>query len=140
MLFRPDFLLSGSMRLFSGSFLVISSKVLTLIERRPGEVGLYLRTAMLLLLSSPLNLLEEIDVITRNERHNRFLPARLLTRNPSAAAARHARLRLRFHIQRVDRLHFDIEGLLNCRPNLNLVSFAGDSERVLASLHQPGIL
>jgi hypothetical protein len=39
-LFRPACFFSGSIRLFSGFFLVISSKVLTLIERRPGEVGL----------------------------------------------------------------------------------------------------
>jgi hypothetical protein len=39
-LLRPACFFNGSIRLFSGSVLVISSNVLPLIERRPGEVGL----------------------------------------------------------------------------------------------------
>jgi hypothetical protein len=42
-LLRPAVFLSGVVSRFSGFFLVISSNVLTLIERRAGEVGLYLR-------------------------------------------------------------------------------------------------
>ena len=45
-LLRPACFFSGSTRLFSGFFFVISSNVLTLIERRAGEVGLYLRIGM----------------------------------------------------------------------------------------------
>ena len=51
MLLRPACYFSGSIKLFSGFFFVISSNVLTLIERRPGEVGLYLRIGIALLLS-----------------------------------------------------------------------------------------
>src|SRR4051795_468553 len=43
---RPPLLLSGSTRLFSGSLFVISSKVETDMKRRPGLVGLYLRTGI----------------------------------------------------------------------------------------------
>ena len=40
-LFRPPFFFSGSVRLFSGVVFVTSSKVETLMKRRPGLVGLY---------------------------------------------------------------------------------------------------
>src|SRR5437762_11710172 len=46
-LFRPDFRFSGSVSDFSGLRLVISSKVETLIPRRPGVVGLYFQPAIL---------------------------------------------------------------------------------------------
>ena len=45
-LLRPPLFFSGSSRLFSGSVFVISSKVETDMNRRPGEVGLYLRTGI----------------------------------------------------------------------------------------------
>jgi hypothetical protein len=38
--FRPPLFLSGPVRLFSGSFFVISSNEGTDMKRRPGEVGL----------------------------------------------------------------------------------------------------
>src|SRR4051794_1985431 len=43
---RPPLFFSGSTRLFSGSVFVISSKVETDMKRRPGLVGLYLRTGI----------------------------------------------------------------------------------------------
>src|SRR5216117_3603761 len=47
---------------FSGRFLVISSKPLTLDPRRPGVVGLYLRTAM------SLSRLEDLDLVAGGQR------------------------------------------------------------------------
>ena len=44
--FRPAFFVSGSVRLFSGSDFVTSSKVETDMNRRPGLVGLYFLTGM----------------------------------------------------------------------------------------------
>jgi len=38
--FRPPFFVTGSSRLFSGRFFVISSNVETDMKRRPGLVGL----------------------------------------------------------------------------------------------------
>jgi hypothetical protein len=38
---RPAFFLRGSTRDFSGLFLVISSNVVTVAPRLPGDVGLY---------------------------------------------------------------------------------------------------
>ena len=46
LLLRPPLFFSGSVRLFSGSVFVISSKVETDMKRRPGEVGLYLRSGI----------------------------------------------------------------------------------------------
>src|SRR5215510_15273131 len=45
--FRPPLFFSGSVRFFSGSVSVISSKDETDMNRLPGEVGLYRRMAML---------------------------------------------------------------------------------------------
>src|SRR5712691_995318 len=45
-LLRPPFFVSFSVNAFSGLGLVISSKVETVMKRRPGDVGLYLRIGM----------------------------------------------------------------------------------------------
>ena len=45
LLLRPALRGSGASSVFSGSVLVISEKSDTDMKRRPGEVGLYLRTA-----------------------------------------------------------------------------------------------
>src|SRR3954462_7043403 len=46
LLLRPPFFVTGASSDFSGSFLVISAKSETVMKRRPGDVGLYLRTAI----------------------------------------------------------------------------------------------
>ena len=43
-LLRPPFFVTGSVRLFSGSDFVTSSNVETVMKRRPGLVGLNLRS------------------------------------------------------------------------------------------------
>ncbi len=45
LLLRPPFFDSGASNVFSGSSLVISAKSDTVMKRRPGDVGLYRRTA-----------------------------------------------------------------------------------------------
>ena len=44
--FRPPVRFLGSVRLFSGWSLVISSKVRVVMNRRPGDVGLYCFSAI----------------------------------------------------------------------------------------------
>src|ERR1700730_2878198 len=68
-LLRPALFLSGSRRLFSGSFAVISSKPGVAMKRRPGLVALYFLTGMTLL-DSP----EQAFETAFPERHHRFLP------------------------------------------------------------------
>src|SRR5947208_5158193 len=46
LLLRPPFFVTGSTRFFSGFDFVTSSKVETVMKRRPGEVGLYFRSAI----------------------------------------------------------------------------------------------
>src|SRR5919204_5192215 len=46
LLLRPPFFVSFSVSPFSGFDFVISSKVETVMKRRPGDVGLYLRIGM----------------------------------------------------------------------------------------------
>src|SRR6185503_17195272 len=124
-LLRPDCFFSGTIRLFSGRDFVISSKVLTLIERRPGDVGLYLRIGIAWLrflpYSSVLDLLEDIDPLTGGERHDCFLPAGLRTFDATATTAGRAGLLARLDIQCIDRLHRDVEGLLDGGLDLKLV-------------------
>jgi hypothetical protein len=45
-LLRPPFFFNGSVRLFSGVDFVTSSKLETVMKRRPGLVGLYFFNAM----------------------------------------------------------------------------------------------
>src|SRR5687767_6520549 len=113
-LLRPACFFSGSIRLFSGFFLVISSNVLTLIERRAGEVGLYLRIAMCKRSLLPaLDLLEDVDAVALAERHNRLLHGLAGSADAASAAADHPALRLRLHIQRIDRQDLHVERVLN---------------------------
>src|SRR4051794_24151519 len=56
---RPPVRLRGSVSDFSGLLLVISSNVSTVMNRRPGDVGLKLLSAMIALYS--LRLIEELD-------------------------------------------------------------------------------
>src|SRR5919201_4436172 len=72
LLFRPPFLVTGSTRLFSGFDRVTSSKVETVMKRRPGDVGLYLRRGTL-----DLSPLEDLDRVAFAHLHDGLLPARL---------------------------------------------------------------
>src|SRR5215207_7687383 len=122
MLLRPAVFFSGFSNDFSGVDLVISSKPLTLIWRRPGEVGLYLRIGMIwLLLPGSLDLLENVDVLTRVEGHNRLLPTRFVPNDAATATRCIARFRLRLDVERIHRFDTHVEGLLDRVANLRLV-------------------
>src|SRR5215218_5848247 len=107
-LLRPACFFSGSIRLFSGSFFVISSNVLTLIERLPGEVGLYIRIGICASLSfrrrDQLDLLEDVDALARKQGDNRLLPGSFLSVNPASTAPNRARPARALDVHGVDRL------------------------------------
>src|SRR5579863_4671157 len=114
MLLRPPVDLSGRSSDFSGFERVISSKVETDIPRRPGDVGLYVRIGMILILpplSSPCPVLvrslrlERGNALAVGQRDNRLLPgSRLFAHDPLAGAHRARLARHRDGVD-VDHLH-----------------------------------
>src|SRR4249920_507934 len=122
--FRPACFESGASSVFSGSDFVISWKSDTVMKRRPGEVGLNLRTAI----SPSHSRSERFDGLAGCDRHDGLLPAR-------AAAARHpAALGLRRHLGDVHGDDVDLEDALHRLADLRLVSVGVHAERVLAAL------
>src|SRR3954470_1597608 len=124
LLFRPPVFLTGSSRLFSGSFFVTSSNVETDMKRRPGLVGLNFLTGMGLKVRGP----EELDLLARVELDDCLLPAGARALDQAAA------LRLRAHLDDVDGGDLDAEQLLDRLPDLRLVRVGMHAEGVLAVL------
>src|SRR5919109_14361 len=125
LLLRPPLRAAGSRRLFSGSVFVISWKAETERKRRPGEVGLYLRRAML-----DSRSLEDLDAVAFAKLDDGLLPAGLLA--PGEAAP----LRLRLHLEDVDGLDLHVEELFDGLPDLRLVRPRVHAKRVLVVLDQ----
>src|SRR3954453_22402414 len=125
LLFRPPDFFTGSSRLFSGVVFVSSSKVDTDMNRRPGLVGLNLRTGIRFL---QVGGLEDLDLLAGLELDDGLLPA------GARALDQAAPLRLRPHVDDVDRVHLDVERLLDGLTDLRLVRVGVDAERVLAVL------
>src|SRR3954452_5552655 len=124
LLFRPPDFFTGSSRLFSGVVFVTSSKVDTDMNRRPGLVGLNLRTGIRQGLK--VGGLEDLDLLAGVEFHDGLLPA------GARALDQAAPLRLRPHLDDVDRRHLDVEQLLDRLAHLRLVGVGVHAERVLA--------
>src|SRR5581483_10713377 len=76
--FRPPVRFLVTVSRFSGSVFVISSKVGSVMNRRPGEVGFSVRRAMIPLspVAASRSRLEQLDLAARAQRHDRLLPRR----------------------------------------------------------------
>src|SRR5436190_9335645 len=117
--FRPALFRPFATSDFSGVERVSSSNVETLAPRRPGVIGLYLRTAIRL-----LPRLEDLDRVALGERHDRaLLVAPLALRVP-------ATLHLARSMQRVHRGHPDVPDRLDGLLDLGLVRPSVHEERV----------
>src|SRR5687767_390808 len=86
---RPAFFLTVLISDFSGFDFVISSNVKPDMPRRPGDVGLNCRIAI-------LYAFEQLDLVARRERHDRLLPV------GEARTADAVALHLAVHRHRVD--------------------------------------
>src|SRR5262245_58754109 len=125
LLFRPPLLVSLVVSERSGFAFVTSSKSEVVTNRRPGEVGLYLRMPM-------SDALEELDAVAGLQLDDRLLPAR------PAAAAGTAALRLALDGQDPDVGHRHVEELLDGPADRDLVRVGEHAERVLVvRLGQP---
>src|SRR5215217_3969404 len=121
LLFRPPVFLAGSTRLFSGSDFVISAKSETVMNLRPGLVGLnflvgiyvtsFLAEMRQHFSRSNLGPLEDLDRLALAQLHDRLLPA------GPAAADHPAPLRLGTDLDDVDRLDLHPEELLDRLPD-----------------------
>src|SRR5436190_7099821 len=153
-LLRPPFLVSFSVSAFSGFDFVTSAKSETDMWRRPGLVGLNLRTGITRtppngrLRARPrtprrgalqprprcetagrwprskLRSLEDLDGVAGLQLHHGLLPA--LARALEGAAT----LRLRLDLDHVHACDLDLEELLDGVPDLRLVRVGMDAERV----------
>src|SRR5262249_4560404 len=110
----------------SGLVFVISSKVSTVMNRRPGDVGFRLFTAMALRLLSLA--LEQFDLAARAQRHDRLLPG-----GPAPDVHAHALLLAEDDLG-PDAGHLDLEDLLHRVADLDLVGVHGDLEADLVVL------
>src|ERR1700694_5466672 len=128
-LLRPALFLSGSSRLFSGSSVVISSKLAVAMNRRPGLVALYFLTGMILLLDSP----EQAFQPALLQRHHGLLPVRGTARGAPTSGAPD----LAVHVDRVDGAHLDALSLvllLEGARDLRLGSVLGHAKGVATLL------
>src|SRR5882672_4136401 len=126
-LFRPAWVVMDSTSLFSGSSVVISSNPEIVMKRRPGLVGLNLRSGIALYAPE-----QPFDLLARAQRHNRFLP---IGRVADRADAAHAAALLAPHAHRVH--VFDLDALrlvllLERLLDLRLGGLRGDAKRVPA--------
>src|SRR5262245_1955572 len=125
LLFRPPLLVSLVVSERSGFAFVTSSQSEVVTERRPGEVGLYLRIPM-------SDALEQFDAVAGLQLDDRLLPAR------PAAAAGTAALRLALDGHDPDVGHRHVEELLDSPADRDLVRVGEHAERVLVvRLSQP---
>src|SRR6266850_197697 len=114
---RPLVRRLGESRLFSGSFLVISSYVTYVRYRRAGEVGLTVRMPMV-----ALRPLDEVDLVAGGERHDGLLPV-----GPAPGEAAHA-LELALVGRRADGGHLHVEHRLDGGADLDLVGVGAHAE------------
>src|SRR5574337_353477 len=135
-LLRPPFFVSFSVSFFSGVDFVTSAKSDTVMKRRPGLVGLNLRTGtsgspryVSGCRGEPLDLgsLEDLDRVAGAQLHDGLLPA------GARAAMEAAPLRLGGDLDDVDPLDLHVEQLLDGLADLRLVRVRMDPERVAAA-------
>src|SRR3954468_10596079 len=119
--FRPPDFGLGARSERSGFSLVISEKSETVWNRRPGLVGLRLRSGMVG--SAPL---EQVDAVALDEGDDGPLGVGSLAEGEAAAVA----LALALAVQRGDLGHPDVEDLLHRLADLDLVAVGVDLERV----------
>src|SRR5438445_1426641 len=122
---RPASVFIETSRAFS-AFLprVRSSKALTDMKRRPGEVGLYF------LMGICLDSLEEVlDLLALGQGHDRLLPIRLKTTDTTAPAL------LAVDVHGVDADHVHLESVRDGQGDLGLGRLRMDAEQVLAGRH-----
>src|SRR5208282_4921500 len=97
LLLRPECFLRTSMSDFSGSTFERSEKSIVVTKRRPGDVGRYFLTGMLLL---EIVDAAELDLLARLEGDDGLLEVALLAAGLGAAPSEVARLTA--HVDRVD--------------------------------------
>src|SRR5215212_6885412 len=123
---RPPDFLRPSVSDFSGFVFVISAKSGKVRKRRPGDVGLGLRTGIQI----GLQALEDRDRIARADLHDGLLPLAGAARGVAPA------LRLGGDGGRADVEHLDLEQRLDGLLDLRLVRVLVHAERVLVGRRQ----
>src|SRR3954467_2280799 len=140
-LLRPPLLVSGRTSDFSGVDRVTSTKSATLEPRRPGVVGLYLRIPMVCspqfpIVSISLRWTRSADRASEDvdraflEGDDRALGVLALAQTEAGATG------LALAVQRVDRVHLDVEDALDRDLDLGLVGPRVHDEGVLALVEQ----
>src|SRR5215213_6186443 len=86
-----------------------------------------------------LDLLEDVDALTRKQGDNRLLPGSFLPVDPATATPNRARAARALDIHGVDGLDPYVEEFLDRFPNLDLVRHCRDFKRVLVVLHEVGV-
>src|SRR5262245_39935604 len=116
--FLPPRSCFGSVRDFRGLVSESSSKLCTVKNRRPGDVGLYFLSGI-----GFSDSLEELDhLLAFAKGHESLLPIRPAALEPAVA------LQLSPHARGPDRAHLDSEELLDRPLDLGLVGVRGDLE------------
>src|SRR5690606_18364974 len=92
------------------------------------------------LLSTGLNLLEDVDTLAGFHRDNRLLHPAGGSMDPTCAAANHARLGFRLHVQRVHFQYIYTERIFHRGLDQNLGRGRMHFERVLVVLRKEGVL